>query len=464
MTIIDYSSIEDNSVIESDICIIGSGMSAQILASSIKNKKIIMIESGKLEYEKNIQSLNEYDEMCMLFRKDHINRVRQLGGSANLWANQLMILKNFEIKNRDWITKDFSWPFNSDELKSYYDDVIKLIYNKNFKYINILDEYRNNLFLEKEFLKIDEFELLQSFWPSEVEKFNNKSKFTKKILASKNIEFYEFFTATKIEVDEETESIKSIKVKSQNKACTIKSNFYVWQVINIMGEMGEGGMNFLLNKKGVGPPEFPRGDLRAEPTEMTGLKSIEGFSDIGLVAEEVAKQPDTVHGYTSQERKMGQGYGEGYDGGGVFHSHENPSDLSNISNDSEFEDPIEAYSEEMENIPVGNMKELMRPYFKMDAGVKQRKKRKEAYNLYKKKIQKQRANPKIRYKSRKTIADNRPRVKGRFVKTEDKVKAGKSKKLTKARKKSRTKAKRDLMKAKKSLKRALARYNKVMKM
>ena len=234
-----------------------------------------------------------------------------------------------------------------------------------------------------------------------------------------------------------------------------------------MDEMGEGGMNFLLNKKGVGPPEFPRGNLRAEPTEMTGLKSIEDFSDTDLMAEEVAKQPDTVHGYTSQERKMGQGYGEGYDGGGVFHSHENPSDLSNISNDSEFEDPLEEYSE-VENIPVGNMKELMRPDFKMNAGVKQRQKRKEAYNLYKKKIQKQRDNPGIRYKSRKTIADNRPRVNGRFDKTGDKVKAGKSKKLTKARKKAtmkaRTKAKRDLMKAKKTLKRALARYNKVMKM
>lgn len=68
---------------------------------------------------------------------------------------------------------------------------------------------------------------------------------------------------------------------------------------------------------------------------------------------------------------------------------------------------------------------------------------------------------------RKKIADNRPRVKGRFVKTEGKVRAG-SKKLTKAKKKARTKArtkaKRDLMKAKKTLKRALARYNKVMKM
>ena len=92
---------------------------------------------------------------------------------------------------------------------------------------------------------------------------------------------------------------------------------YNFIILNKTFLYNEGGMDFLMRKKGVGEPELPRGNLRAEPTEMTGLKSIEGFSDTGLMAEEVAKQPDTVHGYTSQERKMGQGYGEGYEGGGI---------------------------------------------------------------------------------------------------------------------------------------------------
>jgi hypothetical protein len=93
---------------------------------------------------------------------------------------------------------------------------------------------------------------------------------------------------------------------------------------------------------------------------------------------------------------------------------------------------------------------------------------------------------------RKAIADNRPRVKGRFIKTgENKVRnvpkgyfsgdivpladnlpisgaKGKSRKRTKAQKKhrtkQRTKAKKEVMKARKQLTKALKRYKKVMKM
>ena len=93
MTVIDNSTIEDNSIKISDICIVGSGMSAQIIASNLQNKKVVMVESGKSGFEKKIQNLNEYDEEGIPFRENHANRIRQLGGSANLWANQLMALK-----------------------------------------------------------------------------------------------------------------------------------------------------------------------------------------------------------------------------------------------------------------------------------------------------------------------------------------------------------------------------------
>ena len=93
MSIIDIKKIEDNAKLECDICIIGSGMSGQIIASKIKNKKIIIIDSGESQFNEEIQNLNDIETTGLKFRENHINRIRQLGGSANLWANQLMFLK-----------------------------------------------------------------------------------------------------------------------------------------------------------------------------------------------------------------------------------------------------------------------------------------------------------------------------------------------------------------------------------
>jgi len=230
MTILNNINIDNNSTHNSDICIIGSGMSAQILASKLKNKKIIMIESGDNDYDKEIQDLNKIDQEGLFFRKNHLNRVRQLGGSANLWANQLMFLKENNIKNREWITKGFSWPFEYTELKSHYDDVIRTVYKKNFEDFNyFLEEEKKgkNFFYEDLLSKNKSFDFISSFWPSKIEKFNYKSSFTKKILNSKNIDFFKSFTATEAKIDEENECIKSITIKTKNKSCTIKSNLFI---------------------------------------------------------------------------------------------------------------------------------------------------------------------------------------------------------------------------------------------
>ena len=67
-----------------------------------------------------------------------------------------MIFKKDDIKNRDWITKDFSWPFSFEELKNLYEDVIKNIYKKNFKFLNIFnpkEPLKKENFLEDEFIK-----------------------------------------------------------------------------------------------------------------------------------------------------------------------------------------------------------------------------------------------------------------------------------------------------------------------
>ena len=230
MSIINVSNIENNTKFESDFCIIGAGMSGQIIASKIINKKIIIIDSGDINYNKEVQELNNIDQKGLKFRDDHVNRIRQLGGSANLWANQLMFLEEKEIGKRDWLEKNLEWPLTFSDLKLNYEEVLNDIYNNylgKLDYFNIDDEKKFNFFLEHEFLKESNLSLKNHFWPASVEKFNYKSKYTKQLLNKKNVNFFNNLTATEMEVDQNNQLINEIIVQSKNKKCKIKANVFV---------------------------------------------------------------------------------------------------------------------------------------------------------------------------------------------------------------------------------------------
>ena len=58
MTIVNISTVKNNTNFEYDFCIIGAGMSGQIIASKIKNKRIALIDSGKIHYNEKSKHTN----------------------------------------------------------------------------------------------------------------------------------------------------------------------------------------------------------------------------------------------------------------------------------------------------------------------------------------------------------------------------------------------------------------------
>jgi len=230
VAIIDIRKIEDSANLECDICIIGTGMSGQIIASKIQKKKIILIDSGDSEFNKEIQNLNNIETKSLKFRENHTNRVRQLGGSANLWANQLMVLDRHEIEDREWLAKDLSWPINYEDLKQNYSEVIKDIFNDSlykFYESDIANNNTFNSFFEEEFLNINNISFKNHFWPSKIEKFNQTSKFTKKLLKKKNIDFFINGTATDFIINQSNQILEKILIQSDNKKILIKVSTFV---------------------------------------------------------------------------------------------------------------------------------------------------------------------------------------------------------------------------------------------
>ena len=230
MSIIDIKKIEDNAKLECDICIIGSGMSGQIIASKIKNKKIIIIDSGESQFNEEIQNLNDIETTGLKFRENHINRIRQLGGSANLWANQLMFLEKEEIEKREWLSSDLSWIINYEDLKQNYLEIIKDIFNKSlYKFLDpmILDKNKFNSFVEEDFLKTKNISFKDHLWPSKMEKFNLSSNFTKELIKKSDIHFFKNCTATNFTINQNNQTIEKITVQSAGKKNLIKAKYFV---------------------------------------------------------------------------------------------------------------------------------------------------------------------------------------------------------------------------------------------
>ena len=50
-----------------------------------------------------------------------------------------MILNPLDIKDRDWIKENLSWPINYEELKKYYSASLKLLHKDYFKNVNLFN-------------------------------------------------------------------------------------------------------------------------------------------------------------------------------------------------------------------------------------------------------------------------------------------------------------------------------------
>ena len=230
MPIIKISKLENNTNLNTDICIIGAGMSGQIVASKIKIKKVILIDSGGVDFNSSIQKLNDIDNIGLKLRANKLNRIRQLGGSANLWANQLMILDANEIGKREWLDKNLEWPIEYDELKKNYEEIIGEIFNKSFGNFDTFNFYQIKKYyseLENEFESQKELSFKNHFWPSKMEKFNINSRFTKKLISNKNINLITNLTATNMVIDQESEMINEILFQSNKKEIKVKSKFFI---------------------------------------------------------------------------------------------------------------------------------------------------------------------------------------------------------------------------------------------
>jgi choline dehydrogenase-like flavoprotein len=129
--LIDAQGLSAQTVIETDICIIGAGPAGLTLAREFANQqvRVCLLESGPLTKNRKIQKLNNGEIVGDPYANPRHTRRRQFGGTANRWCIQMnpttigvrhAVLDDIDFEARDWVPGS-GWPFDKAYLTRYYE-------------------------------------------------------------------------------------------------------------------------------------------------------------------------------------------------------------------------------------------------------------------------------------------------------------------------------------------------------
>ncbi|NJR65907.1 MAG: GMC family oxidoreductase [Leptolyngbyaceae cyanobacterium CRU_2_3] len=117
----DLRQFNDNLLIETDLCIVGSGPAGLSIAKEFvgTNVQVWIVESGGLEEEPDTQALYNIESIGVpRVMQQEIIRSRIFGGSSHVWTGRCAPFDPLDFQSRPWIPNS-GWPIDREQLDPY---------------------------------------------------------------------------------------------------------------------------------------------------------------------------------------------------------------------------------------------------------------------------------------------------------------------------------------------------------
>lgn len=220
----DARVLNNQSLIEGDICIIGAGAAGISIALDWMNtsKKVILLEGGGFEYDDKVQDLYKGKTTGQKYFPLKASRLHYFGGTTGHWAGMCSPFDEVDFRKREWVPGS-GWPISKKDLDPYYakaNETLKLgPYNYEFDY------WRKELRDLNPF-PLDDKVIRNKMWQYSQAHFGDLYK--EAIVEAKNIHLYTYANVVDILAGESVQHISSVIVKNhEGKTHTVKAKHFI---------------------------------------------------------------------------------------------------------------------------------------------------------------------------------------------------------------------------------------------
>ena len=222
---IDARQLNNQSIIEGDICIIGAGAAGISIAMEFLNTpyKVILVEGGGFEYDDRVQELYNGKLTGHPYYPMKASRLHYFGGSTGHWGGMCSTFDDIDFEKRDWV-ENSGWPIKKQDIAAFYPQAHEMLelgpYEWDIKYW----QKQNPAFKP---LPFNEAVIWNKMWHfSPPVRFGEKYK--NDIISASNIHLYTYANVTDINATVDINAIKQVTVKNYTgKEQTVKAKYFI---------------------------------------------------------------------------------------------------------------------------------------------------------------------------------------------------------------------------------------------
>lgn len=222
---IDARELDDGSLIEGDICIVGAGPAGITIALEWINSpyKIILLEGGGFEYDERVQNLYDGKITGHPYYPMKSSRLHYFGGASGHWGGMCSTFDEIDFKKRDWVDHS-GWPINRADIDPYYKRAHPVLDLGPYEYD--LSYWRNK------YPSFIPFPLDENIIWSKMWQFSPPTRFGEKyknaIVNAPNVELYTYANVTLVRANDSVSSITGLVVKNYSgKQHTVKAKYFI---------------------------------------------------------------------------------------------------------------------------------------------------------------------------------------------------------------------------------------------